>query len=548
MKTHPMLCGILLALALPCLRAQDGPGQATPPANPPAVNAPAVDAPSAASEAPLTASAQEPTKLEAAARSAEERLESSLRELAELRERMAAEKLPLSKRLSELEAELTAARQEYQKVSRDLDERALKLNSLRDGIKAYENQASHLQTLVTDYLRNFESRLHIVEIQRYKEPLSKAKLARENTALTPEQVFAAQAELLELSLARLHEGLGGVTFPGHVVETSGLVLPGRFTLVGPAAVFRSDDGQHIGTAEQKLGSLEPALIPFALAENTEAVRGLVAAGEGSFPLDPTLGNAHKIEETQETLLEHIRKGGPVMVPIFAMAGAAMLVVLLKWVSFLFMRRPSRSRSRALLEAVRRRDHLSAVEQARAVGGPTGRMLTAGAEHLGEPRELIEEVMYETVLETKLRLNRWLPFVAICASSAPLLGLLGTVTGIMNTFKLITVFGTGDVKTLSGGISEALITTEYGLIVAIPSLLLHAMLSRKAKGMLDQMEKSAVEFLNQVAKVESVARVAAGDFRDDELSADVGYEFVPAFRQAKEREVGPSGSSRQPAKL
>lgn len=540
MKTHPLLCGLLLTLALPALRAQDAPASTPPSANPPAT----------ANEAPPATSAQEPTKLEAAARSAEERLESSLRELAELRERMAAEKLPLSKRLGELEAELTAARQEYQKVSRDLDERALKLNSLRDGIKAYENQASHLQTLVTDYLRNFESRLHIVEIQRYKEPLAKAKLARENTALSSEQVFAAQAELLELSLARLHEGLGGVTFPGHVVEASGsgLVVPGRFTLVGPAAVFRSEDGQHIGTAEQKLGSLEPALIPFALAENSEAVRGLVASGEGSFPLDPTLGNAHKIEETQETLLEHIRKGGPVMVPIFAMAGAALLVVLLKWVSFLFMRKPSRSRSRALLEAVRRRDHATAVEQAREVGGPTGRMLTAGAEHLGEPRELIEEVMYETVLETKLRLNRWLPFVAICASSAPLLGLLGTVTGIMNTFKLITVFGTGDVKTLSGGISEALITTEYGLIVAIPSLLLHALLSRKAKGMLDQMEKSAVEFLNQVAKVEPVAGVAAGDFRDDELSADVGYEFVPALRQAREREVGPAGASRQPAKL
>jgi len=80
-----------------------------------------------------------------------------------------------------------------------------------------------------------------------------------------------------------------------------------------------------------------------------------------------------------------------------------------------------------------------------------------------------------------------------------LGLLGTVTGIINTFKLITVFGTGDVKTLSGGISEALITTKFGLIVAIPSLLLHAFLSRKARGVVDQMEKAAVAFINQVSK-------------------------------------------------
>jgi biopolymer transport protein ExbB len=64
---------------------------------------------------------------------------------------------------------------------------------------------------------------------------------------------------------------------------------------------------------------------------------------------------------------------------------------------------------------------------------------------------------------------------------------------------MTVFGTGDVKTLSSGISEALITTEYGLIVAIPSLLLHAFLSRKARGVQDEMEKAAVAMMNQVAK-------------------------------------------------
>ena len=93
----------------------------------------------------------------------------------------------------------------------------------------------------------------------------------------------------------------------------------------------------------------------------------------------------------------------------------------------------------------------------------------------------------------------LPFVAICAASAPLLGLLGTVTGIINTFKLITIFGSGDVKTLSAGISEALITTKFGLIVAIPSLLLHAFLSRKAKSVVDRMEKAAVAFVNAVGQ-------------------------------------------------
>jgi biopolymer transport protein ExbB len=134
------------------------------------------------------------------------------------------------------------------------------------------------------------------------------------------------------------------------------------------------------------------------------------------------------------------------------------------------------------------------------------MLRAGVENLAEPRDIVEEVMYETILVTRLRLNRFIPFVAIAAAAAPLLGLLGTVTGIINTFKLITVFGSGDVKTLSGGISEALITTEFGLIVAIPSLLLSAFLSRKARGVIDRMEGIALSFLNEVAR----SRDAAGE--------------------------------------
>jgi biopolymer transport protein ExbB len=429
-------------------------------------------------------------------------LEESIVELNELREQIAAEKIPLNRQLGDLEAELVQVRLEYQQVTRLLDTRTLDLSNLRSEIKARQEEATYLSNLLGEYIRNFESRLHIVEIQRYEGVLETAELAPDNSNLSEQEIYTAQLAVVSASLDRLHDALGGTRFEGTAVDPSGLVEEGTFVLVGPAALFRSADGDDIGTAEQRLGSLEPAEIDFANPEDALAAATLISSSEGFFPLDPTLGNAHKIEATQETILEHIRKGGVVMIPIFALAGAALLVALYKWITLALVRRPSQKRIKALLKAVAGRDRDAAAREAQAIGGPTGRMLVTGVEHLDEPHELIEEIMYETVLTTRLKLQRFLPFIAVAAASAPLLGLLGTVTGIITTFKLITVFGSGDVKTLSGGISEALITTEFGLIVAIPSLLLHAFLSRKARGAIDQMEKAAVAFVNQVSKSEA----------------------------------------------
>lgn len=434
-----------------------------------------------------------------AAASIRQQLEESLAELSALREQAAAEMVPLNRRLSELEARLSQVRLDYQQTSRLLDSRTLDLSNLRSEIKSRQEEATYLSNLLGEYIRNFESRLHIAEIQRYRESLDTALLAPENSNLTEEEVYAAQTTMLSVSLERLHEALGGTTFDGSAVDPSGLVKNGTFVQIGPAAIFRSEDGQVIGTIEQRLGSLEPTVVPFTNPLDAQATAEVIYDAAGRFPLDPTLGNAHKIEQTRETLLGHIRKGGPVMIPIFVMAGAALLVAVFKWIGLVLTRTPSQKAIRGLLDALSQQDEEAAQRKAGALGGPVGRMLRVGVEHLREPRELIEEVMYEKIMEARLKLERFLPFVAISAASAPLLGLLGTVTGIINTFKLITVFGSGDVKTLSGGISEALITTEFGLIVAIPSLLIHAFLSRRARGIVNQMEKAAAAFVNQVSK-------------------------------------------------
>jgi biopolymer transport protein ExbB len=462
---------------------------------------------------PSQESAPAAPTFDAAAKDIASKLESSLAELSAFRAQTAAEKVPLMREIGDLEQTLVKARQKYQATTNLLATRSLDLTKLAAEIKSREEEVAYLSNLLGEYLRNFESGLHITELQRMRKDLEATRDATENEELPAKQRFDAQAAMLAASIERLHEAFNGARFEGSAVDTSGAVVPGTFVLAGPAALFRSADGNVVGTVEQRLGSLEPNVTVFESPELRTAASNYVASGTGGMPFDPTLGNAHRIAETEETLWEHIKAGGPVMWPIGVLAGAALLVALFKWVTMLFVRMPSERRVREVMRAVGAGDRAKAATLAAKLPGPLGRMLEMGVSTMDSGREIMEESMYEIMHRSQLKAQSMLPFVAISAAAAPLLGLLGTVTGIMNTFSLITLYGTGDVKTLSSGISEALITTEYGLIVAIPSLLLHAYLSSKARKISNRLETAGISFVNEVArrdaKAPSAAPVAVG---------------------------------------
>jgi len=465
------------------------------------------------------------TTFQEAAATIQAKLERSLAEYSELQKQIQREKLPLSQKLSDLEAKLIAARQKHRDAASMLDNRRLALTNLRKKIKSRQEELGYLSdTLLAEYIRTLEPQLHIAEIQRYRDAIEAAKLALDNKNFSKEEVLQEQTKMLGVSLGRLEDALGGAAFEGNAVDSAGVVKSGKIVLVGPIAIFNSEHGKVVGTAEQRLGSLEPSIVAYGNPADAKAARVVIETSGGRIPIDPTLGNAHKVESTKETILQHIQKGGPVMFPILGMAGAALLVALYKLMVLTFVRKPPQGQLRGLMEAVAKDDRPLAMERAKAIKGPSGKMLTIGVEHLSEGRELIEESMYETVLATRLKLRSKLMFIAMSAASAPLLGLLGTVTGIINTFKLITVFGSGDVKMLSGGISEALITTEFGLIVAIPSLLFHAFLSRKANGICNQMEKAAIAFANEASRVEYKKKAHSGSM-DESLEPDAEYTYA-----------------------
>ena len=436
------------------------------------------------------------------------KLEASLSELSTVRKSISKEKLPMVKGLNALEDEVMDVRLEHQKIMRQLDSRNLDLNALRSDIKSRKSEKNYISNLLGEYTRNFETRLHIAELDQYEAAVQEALLAPDNSNLSDEQIFVKQTALVETSIRRLEDVVGGNVFSGTAAGADGLVKQGEFLLIGPIALFSATDHSLSGIAEQRLGSLEPTVLPFADGANAELVHDTVASRGGIFPFDPSLGNARKIEETQESFKEHIQKGGMVAYVILGMFVLCAVISLIKWIQLSMIPKSSEKSILPVLRAMLVNDHKKAAAEIKNVKGPTGAMLSVGIEHIEESKDLVEEVMYEEILTTRIKVNKLTPILAICASTAPLMGLLGTVTGIINTFKLITVFGSGDVKTLSGGISEALITTELGLVVAISALVLCAFLTRKAKRITDNMEQTAILFMNRATR--SVEENPAGE--------------------------------------
>ncbi len=426
--------------------------------------------------------------------SADEDLKKTVAELSEVTQQITREKLPLSQKLLTIEDVVRAKRGEAQQAQRLQSNKSVNLDLVRTRVDRRAKEVSYIASLLADYAVAFKSRIHIAEDHLYQEAVTNATQAAEDADLSQAQKLEQQLKIIQVGLDRLERVLGGDTFEGRALAPNGNLEPGKFALVGPVAVFAGADGALTGVVDIQPNSRAPVVREIDSAFAT-AIKALASSGTGDLPVDTTLGNAIKIAATRETWAEHIQKGGPVMIPILALATLAALIGVVKWIQLTGIRKARIDDLQAILEALRQGDKPGATKRAKSIRGPAGDLLAAAVEHSHEDKALIEEVLYERMLTNKPKLERLMPFIALTAATAPLLGLLGTVTGMINTFRMITVFGTGDPKLLSAGISEALITTEYGLIVAIPCLLLHALLARKSKGVLASMEQTTVGFLN-----------------------------------------------------
>ncbi len=396
---------------------------------------------------------------------ADQALARSITELNGMRERIATEKLPLAQELTGLEEKVIELRRESDRVQRLVDAGALEIGTLQAEMKARQDELSYLGSLLDEYARTFETKIGVGEVQLFAQPIEATKSAADNKTLAPGERFAAQTGFVALTAKRLFDAVGGHRFAGTGVDMLGTVLKGQFAMIGPITLFSPESGDA-GVAVPQPGSANPLIRPL---EGTLAtsVRPLVATGEGTLPLDPSRGGALKALVQKAGLLHLFIKGGPIMWPMLA-ASVLALAVALERVLFLVNERRKRD-AKAVAQffvQVGRGDLDGAVTLSKGSRDPVVTTLGYALEH--RDQSLGHALAYAET-NTLKRYRRGLPVLDTVITLAPMLGLLGTVTGMMGSFAVIG----GDLSSpgaITGGIAEALIATAFGLMIAITCLI------------------------------------------------------------------------------
>ncbi|MCV6587454.1 MAG: MotA/TolQ/ExbB proton channel family protein [Marinobacterium sp.] len=302
-------------------------------------------------------------------------------------------------------------------------------------------------------------------------------------------------------------------------KTAEVVRIGTFTAV-------SAEGQYLNylPASETLAELprQPG------AGDQQQAAAFVAGNSQALMFDPTRGSLLGLLDQVPTLEQRLHQGGYVGYIILGLGAIGLLVALLR---LLLLGITGLQVSAQL----RKPEKLSA-------RNPLGRVLQSAeaGNNRQLPLEELELQMDEAILREVPKLERGQSLIKLLAAVAPLLGLLGTVTGMIGTFQSITLFGTSDPKLMAGGISQALITTVFGLIVAIPLLFSHSLLSSRSKALIMILQRKSLGVLAQHRSQQRAGNLEVGHVHKDDAPtaavSDTSATDLPLNTVEPERNV------------
>lgn len=349
-----------------------------------------------------------------------------------------------------------------------------------------------LQQVAGDARGLFEASLTNVEYPERSAFLTDlaAKMGSSSQLASIEEIeqlwYELQREATELGRIKRIRNFEVITADGNI-STEDVVRVGGFNLVA--------DGRYLAHNPEtnSVSELQRQPEQGRFTGSTSALMG-AQPGDGvvQFGLDPTSGQILGLLVETPNLMERVNQGGIVGYVIITLGIFGVLLSLARMVSLWI----AGSKVKAQLKS-----------DTPDTGNALGRVLTAYDSNRDADVETLELKLGEAILKETPSLQSGIMIIKVISVVAPLMGLLGTVTGMINTFQAITLFGTGDPRMMAGGISQALITTVLGLVVAIPTVLLHTVVSGRSRSIIQILQEQSSGIVAEQSEKASNAKTA-----------------------------------------
>jgi biopolymer transport protein ExbB len=416
------------------------------------------------------------------------------RAAAETRARILADRTALEKAVADLEAANHALEKEIDGLSGEYERLDLKETELTEKLAQTDSMINELVGAIRVNAKDLDALI--------SQNLQTAVVGRPGSFLEPialEARFPGMDDVRAMADAWLDQikasgevtlGKAGMTDRGGRETEADILLIGPFT-----AAYRANGETGFCSYSQAGGRLY-ALSRLPSGRLQKQIMRYMDGQSDAVPLDISRGGALRQLTHDLRLWEQVPKGGPIVWPILLILAVG-LVIVAERILFLARQRFDAGSLMNTIDTLGADNNWQACQQAceRHARIPVARVLKAGMLCRDMQREEMENALQEGILKEIPPMERYLSTLGMLATIAPLLGLLGTVTGMINTFHVITLHGTGDPRLMSGGISEALVTTMLGLSVAIPLMLAQTLLNRTVDNRIGEMEEKAVALVN-----------------------------------------------------